>query len=412
VKDADAARDRAKAQAADSKRTLDREKALLDKGLDSQMNYDAALTASESNRAALKQAQASLDRARINLAYATIAAPINGVVINRAVNVGQTVAASFSSPTLYTIANDLSKMQVLTVVDESDIGMISIDQPATFSVDAYPDDKFTGVVSQIRLNPVSIQNVVNYTVVVDVNNDKLKLMPGMTANVKIAAADAHDVLKVPNLALRFQPPSDLIDSSAIKSMRDSFTGHGAGADDNAGSGSCGGRRGDTTARGSAMGGPRNFGQIRDSIIAAHGGQMNPEDVRAEMGKMFEKMRAGRESGRQTVRQQPAAKHQAPASGGGTKFGITQLYAQYEKSPFVPNHQSGRARIWILNTQKKLEPVFVRTGVTDGRFTEITTDSLKPGDQIVLGATSTSEVASASPLSGGGQQRPGGPGGMR
>ncbi len=433
VKDASAALDKAKAQAADSKRTLDRETALLAKGLDSQMNYDAALTSYESNSAVLKQARAALDRAKINLAYATITAPINGVVINRAVNVGQTVAASFSSPTLYTIANDLSKMQVLTVVDESDIGMISIDQPATFSVDAYPDEKFTGVVSQIRLNPVSIQNVVNYTVVVDVNNDKLKLMPGMTANVKIAAADAHDVLKVSNLALRFQPPADLVDSSAIKSMRDSFTGRGAGADDNAGSGSFGGGRGDTTARGSAMGGPagpgegagagagagaggrgamRNFGQIRDSIIAAHGGQMNPEDVRAEMGKMFEKMRAGWESGRQTVRQQPVAKHLAPASGGGTKFGITQLYAQYEKSPFVPNHQSGRARIWILNSQKKLAPVFVRTGVTDGRFTEITTDSLKPGDQIVLGATSTSEVASASPLSGGGQQRPGGPGGMR
>jgi hypothetical protein len=140
--------------------------------------------------------------------------------------------------------------------------------------------------------------------------------------------------------------------------------------------------------------------------------MNPEDLRAEMGKVFEKMRAGREPGRQAVRQQPVVKHQAPASGGGTKFGITQLYAQYEKSPFVPNHQSGRARIWILNAQKKLEPVFVRTGVTDGRFTEITTDSLKPGDQIVLGATSTSEVAAASPLSGGAQQRPGGPGGMR
>jgi HlyD family secretion protein len=392
------------------------------------MNYDAALTASESNTAALKQARAALDRARINLAYATISAPINGVVINRAVNVGQTVAASFSSPTLYTIANDLAKMQVLTVVDESDIGMISIDQPATFSVDAYPDDKFTGVVSQIRLNPVSIQNVVNYTVVVDVNNDKLKLMPGMTANVKIAAADAHDVLKVPNLALRFQPPADLIDSSAVNAMRDAFAGRAAGNEAAPVPGAFADVRVDSTARGGAMGGPggvagsgegaggrgglRNFGQIRDSIVATHGGQMTPEDLRAEMGKMFEKMRAGREPARQTVRQQPVTKHQAPASGGGTKFGITQLYAQYEKSPFVANHQSGRARIWILNAQKKLQPVFVRTGVTDGRFTEITTDSLKPGDQIVLGATSTSEVAGASPLSGGTQQRPGGPGGMR
>jgi len=424
VKDADAALDRAKAQAADSKRTLDRETALLAKGLDSQMNYDAALTSYESNAAALKQARAALDRAKINLAYATITAPINGVVINRAVNVGQTVAASFSSPTLYTIANDLAKMQVLTVVDESDIGMISIDEPATFTVDAYPDDKFTGVVSQIRLNPVSIQNVVNYTVVIDVNNDKLKLMPGMTANVKIAAADAHDVLKVPNLALRFQPPADLIDSTTLKSMRDAFMGRGAGAPDSTARGSMPSPRRDSASGGTATGGPagvaqgsgrgglKNFGQIRDSILAAHGGQMSPEDLRSEMGKVFGRMHAGTPPGRPSVTQAPTAKHLAPASGGGTKFGITQLYAQYQKSPFVPNHQAGRARIWILNAQKKLEPVFVRTGVTDGRFTEITTDALKPGDQIVLGATSTSEVASASPLSGGGQQRPGGPGGFR
>jgi HlyD family secretion protein len=416
VKDAEAALDRAKAQAADSKRTLDRETALLAKGLDSQMNYDAALTAYESNTAAKKQAQAALDRAKINLAYATITAPINGVVINRAVNVGQTVAASFSSPTLYTIANDLAKMQVLTVVDESDIGMISIDQPATFSVDAYPDEKFNGVVSQIRLNPVSIQNVVNYTVVIDVNNDKLKLMPGMTANVKIAAADAHDVLKVSNLALRFQPPADLIDSTAIKSMRDAFMGRSAGADDNAAAGQVAASRPDSASGrgmtgGGGRGGLKNFGQIRDSIIAAHGGQMSPEEIRAEMGKMFEKMHGGKPPAPVAARQQVPTKHQSPASGGGTKFGITQLYAQYQKSPFVPNHLAGRARIWILNAQKKLEPVFVRTGVTDGRFTEITTDSLKPGDLIVLGATSTSEVASASPLSGAPQQR-GGPGGFR
>ena len=426
VKDAEAALDRARAQAADSKRTLDRETALLAKQLDSQMNYDAALTAYESNMAAQKQAQAALDRAKINLAYATITAPINGVVINRAVNVGQTVAASFSSPTLYTIANDLSKMQVLTTVDESDIGMISIDQPATFTVDAYPDDKFTGIVSQIRLNPVSIQNVVNYTVVIDVNNDKLKLMPGMTASVKIAAADAHDVLKVPNLALRFQPPADLIDSSSLKAMREQFMGRGAGPDDGAAGSQGAVARRDSAAGGSAAagtsghagpmagagkGGLRNVGQIRDSILAANGGDMSPEDLRAAMGKFFEKMRAGKESPRQQTRQQPVAKHLATPSGGGTKFGITQLYAQYQKSPFIPNHQAGRARIWILNAQKKLEPVFVKTGVTDGRFTEITTDKLNPGDQIVLGATSTSEVASASPLSGG-QQRPGGPGGFR
>ena len=204
-------------------------------------------------------------------------------------------------------------------------------------------------------------------------------------------------------------------------------GRGGAAGDNAAQGSFAASGGDSAQRAGAKGSPsggapsgegagrgglKNFGQIRDSVMAAHGGQMSPEELRAEMGKVFEKRHAGGEPGRKAVAQVPATKHLAPPSGGGTKFGITQLYAQYQKSPYVPNHQSGRARIWILNAQNKLQPVFVRTGVTDGRFTEVWTDSLKPGDQIVLGATSTSEVASASPLSGGGQQRPGGPGGFR
>jgi hypothetical protein len=152
---------------------------------------------------------------------------------------------------------------------------------------------------------------------------------------------------------------------------------------------------------------RNFGQVRDSIVAAHGGQMSQEDIRTEMGKLFDRARGGRDGGRQQ-QQQPVVKHMAAGSGGAAKFGITPLYAQYEKSPYVPNHMGGRARIWILNAKKKLEPVFVRTGVTDGRFTEISTDALKAGDQIVLGAISNSEVANttASPLSGGGQQRGG------
>src|SRR5512140_739561 len=201
VKDGEANLSRAIAQYADSKRTYDRTKSLYDKQLESQATFDAALTTLESNSAALKQAQATLDRAKINLAYATIYAPISGVVINRAVNVGQTVAASFSSPTLFTIANDLSKMQVQTTVDESDIGRISIGQEATFTVDAYSDEKFSGTVSQIRLAPVSIQNVVNYTVIIDVDNEQLKLIPGMTANVKILAASGKDILRVPNMAL-------------------------------------------------------------------------------------------------------------------------------------------------------------------------------------------------------------------
>ncbi|MGA2623755.1 MAG: efflux RND transporter periplasmic adaptor subunit [Bacteroidota bacterium] len=405
VNDAEAALDGAKAKAADSKRTLDRETALLAKGLDSQAAYDAALTANESNQAQLKQAVASLDRSKINLAYATITAPISGVVINRAVNVGQTVAASFSSPLLYTIANDLTRMQVLTTVDESDIGMISIGENATFSVDAYPDQKFSGVVSQIRLAPVTVQNVVNYTVVIDVDNAELKLMPGMTANVNVGVASAHDVLKVSSLALRFQPPGELVDSSKVQAQREGFLGRGGSGGDSSGAG--------RSATDSSAKGPGsthgNFGAIRDSIQAAHGGKLSQEELRAEIGKVFGKNRGSQ----QTVRPAPASRNVAPPPTGTVKYGITNLYAQFQKSPYVPQHQSGRAKVWILNAQRKLEPVWVRTGVTDGRYTEITSNNLKPGDQIVLGATSNSEVAQASsPLTGGGQQRPPGGGGFR
>ena len=255
VKDATASLERAKAQYNDSKRILERTKTLFDKNLESQANYDAAVTAFESNQAALKQAEASLDRAKINLAYATIYAPISGVVIDRKVNVGQTVAASFSSPTLYTIANDLQKMQVQATIDETDIGRISVGQEASFTVDAYPEDRFTGTVSQIRLAPVTIQNVVNYTVVIDVDNRDLKLMPGMTASVRILVGSAPKVMRVPNMALRFQPPADLVDSAKVKEMAANGSG-GSGRGGWSGGGPGGAQGGRDTARTGDGGGDR------------------------------------------------------------------------------------------------------------------------------------------------------------
>ena len=151
VKDAQANLDKIKAQYNQSEKNYAREKALYDKQLESGANYDVALASLDSDKASVQQAQVALDKAKLNLAYATITAPISGVVINRQVSVGQTVAASFSSPTLFTIANDLTKMQVETVVDESDIGRVSVGQTANFTVDAYTDDNFAGTVSQIRL---------------------------------------------------------------------------------------------------------------------------------------------------------------------------------------------------------------------------------------------------------------------
>jgi HlyD family secretion protein len=159
-------------------------------------------------QAQIVQARASLNQNKVNLSHTVITAPVDGIVISRNVDVGQTVAASMSAPTLFVIAQDLTEMQVQASVDEADIGRIQSGQAVTFRVDAYPTDTFTGTVSQVRLQPQVVQNVVSYTTMIDVPNPEGKLKPGMTANVSIEIARADDVLVVPNAALRFQPPAD------------------------------------------------------------------------------------------------------------------------------------------------------------------------------------------------------------
>jgi HlyD family secretion protein len=212
VREADASRQGAQAEYNNAKRALDRISELFNKNLASQAEYDSALTTFESDKAALTQAQAGYDKAVTNLHYATIRSPIDGVVIARDVDVGQTVAASFSAPTLFTIANDLTKMQVLANVDEADIGNVKTGQDVSFSVDAYADQTFHGTVGQVRLQPIIAQNVVNYVVVINVPNDDKKLMPGMTATISVLVQKKDNVLKVSNIALRFQPPADLIET--------------------------------------------------------------------------------------------------------------------------------------------------------------------------------------------------------
>lgn len=415
VKDATASLERARAQHNDAQRILERTRSLFDKNLESQANYDAALTTFESNQAALKMAQASLDRAKINLAYATIYAPISGVVIDRKVNVGQTVAASFSSPTLYTIANDLQKMQVQATIDESDIGRITVGQEATFTVDAYPDDRFTGTVSQIRLAPVTIQNVVNYTVIIDVDNRDLKLMPGMTANVRILVGSARNVIRVPNMALRLQPPAELVDSAKVKEMAASGQGggeRGRWSEGGAGGGERGrwaeGGMGGRDSGRQGEGGGERMGMmkgLRDSIMAAHGGKMEEDELRSEMRKVFDKMRPARP----TSIVKPAAR-----AGQQTKFGIQNVFPELQKSVSTTSRQRARGRVWILTAEKKLVPVSVMTGLSDGKFTEITNSTLKSGDEVVLGATSSAAAkangaATTNPLAPT-QQRPMGGGG--
>ncbi len=396
IKDAEANLEHSQAQYDEYLRTYQRTKALYDKKLDSQADYDAALSDYESSKALLKQAQVQLDKAKLNLEYATIYAPIDGVVINRAVSIGQTVAASFSSPTLFTIANDLKKMQVEAVIDESDIGKISIGQPVSFTVDAYPDDEFYGKVSQIRLSPQIVSNVVNYSVIIDVPNDRLKLMPGMTANVKVLIAKKDSVLQVPNLALRFQPPPELVDSAALKEIREKMRSrfrnrNTEGNDNKMEPGSSNGRtfadRGTVgnSERRNGFGNPgfdrTRIKAIRDSIIAAHGGNLSEEDLRKELRSVFEKAASSRKP--KPVYEQ--VDNVSDASAG--KYAIISRYPQYEKSSYQPYGQIGMGRIWVLNSRGKLDPVFVRTGLNDGRMTEIIGGTIKDGANIVISASS-------------------------
>jgi HlyD family secretion protein len=202
---------------ADSEVKLARAKQLVEKQLIPTTDLETADVARRtavaqvrSANAQLAQARASLTQAEVNVQKTIIAAPINGIVIGRSVDVGQTVAASMTAPILFTLAADLSEMQVKTNIDESDLGNIRDGQPVTFRVDAYPNRSFTGTVTQVRLDPVVVQNVVTYAAIITAPNPALELKPGMTANVTIEVSRKDDVLRVPSAALRFRPTEDTL----------------------------------------------------------------------------------------------------------------------------------------------------------------------------------------------------------
>jgi HlyD family secretion protein len=218
----------------------------------------------------VKQQQASLTQAQLDLDHTQIRAPVDGTVIARNMDVGQTVAASFSAPTIFQIAQDLTKMQVDANIDESDIGRVQQDQPVTFTVDAYPGQIFRGAVTQVRKSPINVQNVITYDVVIQVDNSDLKLFPGMTANVSILTDHVTDVLKLPNAALRFRPPDALAAAKGGQSGKGKFQGKG-------GFGGGGSRGGFGAGRGRGRGG--SAGQV----IYLLGEDGKPKPVRVRLG---------------------------------------------------------------------------------------------------------------------------------
>lgn len=202
--------DNAKAEMEYQASNYKRSKALWEKNLIAEADYDQAKYNYDRSVATLKNSQAQYDRAMVQLGYATIYSPIDGVVMNRAVDEGQTVAASFNTPEIFTIARDLTQMQVEADINESDIGMVKVGQRVEFDVDAYPGEKFGGTVEQIRLSPVTTSNVVTYTVIINAPNPDQKLLPGMTANIVIYAEENNDVLTVPYKAIKFKPDAEYL----------------------------------------------------------------------------------------------------------------------------------------------------------------------------------------------------------
>ncbi len=269
---------------------FERAKKLLGEKLVSQSEYEAAELNFGAAKASVSQSEAAMRQAATNLGYTRIASPIDGVVVERQYDIGQTVAASFQAPTLFTIAQDLTKMQVLINVDEADVGRIKLGLAARFTVDAFPDRKFEGRISQIRLAPQTVQNVVTYPVLLDVSNPELELKPGMTANVAIPVETKTAVLRIPNAALRFRPdPADLPaaakSAAAAPSSPSSSSSPAAAATSSGGKWGGGGEdagRGGRRSNGEGNGARRGEGRSASLYVLDAGGKLRAVTARTSI----------------------------------------------------------------------------------------------------------------------------------
>jgi HlyD family secretion protein len=314
--------------------------------------------------ASLAQSKAQLQQSQANLDHSIITSPIDGVVVSRNVDVGQTVAASLSAPTLFTIANDLTKMQVLASIDEADVGQIKQGIKASFTVDAFPGETFTGEISQLRLNSQNLQNVVTYSAVIDVANPELKLRPGMTTNITISVARRDNVLTIPNSALRFKPTLSEKEQQEMTAKMEE-------------------RR-----------------QQRQAERGQEGQPAEQQNSNAQPQKQEEQGQAPQRGRR--------SQGQTPQQGAEPQGGQPQAGGQGQPS------RGGQRRegqiVYVLVGAKTIEPRFIRTGMTNGRVTEIVGGDLHEGDTIVIGQNDTTGSANRQPTTPFGPQRPGGGGG--
>jgi HlyD family secretion protein len=379
--------------------TLQRDTTLLQRGLLARSDFDTAKAADDeavakhnqavaaleqahaqatSSAADLAQAEAQVDQAkatvetsRLNLSYATISSPVDGVVVSRSVDVGQTVAASLQAPLLFVIANDLTKMQVNANVDEADVGHLSDREPVSFFVDAYPHDTFTGRISEIRLNPQTVQNVVTYSVIIDVDNPQLKLRPGMTANVTVTIEHRSNALKLPNAALRYQPAG--VTRAQVAAMLGARGGEGRG------------------------GWREALGAGRRPEAAVDGRASVPSGTEPGGGRPADAVAT---SGSVTVAGSPDHSRSLPVADAPLAPG--QRWNPADKIRFPAEDLAGDrpAIVWVLDAQGRPAARKVTLGVTDGVSTELVSGDVHASDRLVIADTSESPALGAS--------RPGGP----
>lgn len=385
VQQAQASLDDSKSEEAFQKATHERFKALLDKKLVAQADYDQVKYNYDKAVANVKTSQAGYDKAIVNLNYATITSPIVGVILNRAVDQGQTVAASFNTPNLFTIGNDLTKMQVQANVDEADIGQVKSGQPVTFTVDAFPAETFKGDVRQIRLQPVVTNNVVTYTVIVNAPNPEKKLMPGMTANITVLVQKLDSVLIVPGKALRFTPDATWL-AEYMKNNPPFQRQGGGGGEAGAGNSAAGGNNAGAgnNPSGGNRGGGGNAGAGGNQGTAGQGAGGNTQ--RGGAGGA-----AGGGNGQNSFAQR---QQQNPGMAGQ---GYTGEGGQGGKKPTV---------VWVKNGDK-IHRARLVTGAVDGSNAEVKF-GLKEGDEVILsmntGKTGTAPATTTSPFM---PTRPGG-----
>ncbi|MFM2294688.1 MAG: hypothetical protein RLZZ350_1101 [Verrucomicrobiota bacterium] len=328
-----------------------------------QSDADQAVATLHQAEAQVQIKNASLNRAKVDLSRCTIYAPVDGIVIDRKVDVGQTVAASMSAPVLFQIANDLTKMQINANVSEADVGTIEEGQTVTFTVDAFPGRTFPGKVTQVRNSPTTVQNVVTYDAIIEVSNPDLKLKPGMTANVSIVIAQRNGTLKISNSAFRYKPADAATNFLLAAEIKIAAT------------------------------------NAATSTAPAFTGNESPEELQKRVGEM----RARGEEIPQAIREKmrgyyAAGTLQRPAGGGRRGEGGGRGGASGGTQP------SSRTVYVLVSSggDDKLKPVTIKTGINDGAATEIT-EGLSEGDKVVTAAISPNSAnqPAANPFGGGG-----------